>query len=95
MRAEPKYLVEYRSPDYRTVETHLDFDLHSTKTRVLAKLFVKRINLDPKIPIVLFGKDLELVSLLIDGSTPEEGDIEIDEEELRIWGLPLECTLII
>tara|TARA_Y100000817_G_scaffold276196_1_gene237510 strand:- start:174 stop:362 length:189 start_codon:yes stop_codon:yes gene_type:complete len=62
---------------------------------VLAKLFVKRINLDPKIPIVLFGKDLELVSLLIDGSTPEEGDIEIDEEELRIWGLPLECTLII
>ena len=95
MRAEPKYLNEYHPPDYRTVETHLDFDLHATKTKVLSKLRIKRINPDPEVTLVLFGQDLDLVSLLGDGSRPHEEDIEIDEEQLRIWGLPIKSTLSI
>lgn len=63
---QAKYRQDYQSPDYTITEISLDFDLDPAKTKVTAISKVKRLNPQSS-TLELFGEDLTLISLEVDG----------------------------
>ena len=68
-------LSDYRPPDWLIPEVSLRFELDAGRTRVFARLTVKR-NGGHTAPLVLDGEDLTLISVMIDGvavdATPDD-----------------------
>jgi len=84
------YLKDYRPPDYRVETINLQFDLNETKTTVKALLTVvcSHDRCEGIHPFVLYGKDLVLRSLLLDGQPLTEHDYKIEGETLSIIPVP-------
>jgi len=70
------FLADYRVPRWLVDAIDLSFDLDEERTRVASKLRVRRnpAATDDRSPLVLFGRDLRLLSLSLDGRVlaPEE-----------------------
>ena len=96
--AAPKtiHLKDYRPPDWRTEETHLEFDIREGVTEVRSKLRVRR---EPQAggeaPLVLDGQELEFVSVAVDGRALSGNEYRVDDRSLELFGLPEHCELSI
>ena len=88
----PTRLADYRPPAYLVDETHLDFDLAPSATRVKAKLTIRRSG-DHGEPLRLDGERLKLISLTLDGRTLGADDYAVDDEGLTIPAVPAAFTL--
>ncbi len=88
--AQPKtvYLADYRSPDFFIESVALDFDLAEADTQVSSVMQLRRNESASGKPLLLNGRDLELVSIRVDGHVLDAGDYELDTETLRIPTLP-------
>lgn len=89
------HLADY-SPHPFSIETiHLTFHLHSTATRVLSRLEIKR---NPKgshseKDLVLNGEELQFISAKIDGELIGEGGYQVSKEGLVLKNVPHEFVL--
>ena len=88
---ETKYLSEYKKPDFTITTVDLNFDLNEDVTHVTSRLHVKRQG-DHQEPLVLDGKDMTLISVVLDGQLPE---YELADETLTIKSVPDEFDLMI
>jgi aminopeptidase N len=89
------YLKDYRPPDYRILTANLQFDLDEERTLVKS-LLIFQAAYDPGMenrPLKLDGRDLELLSLSLDGRKLGPGEFTLDEESLTIPGVPGQFTL--
>ncbi|MEL0639529.1 aminopeptidase N [Pseudoalteromonas aliena] len=91
-KPQAQYLKDYKAPDFLIDHTELTFDLQPLSTKVSSLLTLTRVG-DKKVPLVLDGIDLRLLSLSID--TVEITDYEIVGEQLIINNLPDSCQLSI
>ena len=95
----PKYLRDYRPPDYLIDTVFLDFQLGEANTEVEARLSVRRnpdaqVNPDGgAIPLVLDGEDLTLLAICMNGQRLPEPRYTADEESLTIHEVPERFTL--
>ena len=91
-----KYLKDYQKPDYLVDHIDLEFDLDETETLVTSSLKV-RADYDDKgevKPMFLNGgKDLELVSVAIDGKKLKKDEYELSDEGMTIKNPPKEFKL--
>ena len=95
------WLRDYRVPDYLIDETQLVFELHEDHTLVSSRLRMRR---NPaagagRAPLVLDGKQLQLIELKVDGNTLQAPAYEVDDEHLTVPSVPaqfvLECRTLI
>ncbi|HZX26577.1 MAG TPA: aminopeptidase N [Telluria sp.] len=87
------YRKDYRPPVYLVDTVELGFDLDPARTVVASRLTMRR-NPDAKgRDIELYGGDLELVALRLNGATLGPRDYRIDGQVLRIPNAPDEAEL--
>ena len=84
------HLTDYRPPAYRVETVELRFELDPADTRVHCRMTVSRnpACLDPGNELVLYGKDVELVSLRVDGVERDKNTWVIDDETLTLSDMP-------
>ncbi len=85
----PTFLKDYQPPTYRTEETALAFDIGDGATKVRSKLRIRR---EPEAaadaPLVLDGKELELLAVRLDGEALSGNEYRVDDESLTIHAPP-------
>ena len=93
-----KYLKDYQPPAYLVDTIDLVFELKETDTLVSSTTTFRR-NPDHEAPerppLVLNGRDMEIVSVLLDGAPLDPGGFQVDEKTLAIPGAPEAFTLSI
>jgi aminopeptidase N len=84
------YLRDYRPPDYTIETVNLEFDLDETRTLVKSILTVicNHDRCEGIHPLVLYGRDLKLISARIDGQPLSERDYKLDDVSLTILPVP-------
>ncbi len=84
------HLKDYRPPDYRVETVNLQFDLDESGTTVksLLTMVCNHDRCEGIHPLVLFGKDIKLLNLKLDGQTLSEPDYKINGETLTIQTVP-------
>jgi aminopeptidase N len=84
------HLKDYRPPDYRVDTVNLQFNLDETRTMVKSLLTVvcSHDRSEGIRPFVLFGKDLKLLGMKLDGQVLDERHYKIDGETLTILPVP-------
>jgi len=83
------YLKDYQSPEYQTRETYLTFDIRDGVTEVRSRLRLeRRADAAEDAPLKLDGRDLELVSVAVDGAALGDNQYQVDDESLTLFGLP-------
>ena len=92
---QPIRLADYQAPAFLIDAVDLVFDLGEEKTSVKARLSVRRnpAAKEPSAPLTLAGRELELVSLALDGEALGPNRYVVDEESLTIGSVPDEFTL--
>ncbi|RJX25460.1 MAG: aminopeptidase N [Desulfurivibrio sp.] len=91
------YRQDYRAPDFLIDTVHLHFFLGERQAVVTSRLHCRRngaAGANP--PLVLDGKELELVSVLLDSRKLTDRDYELSKEALTIGQVPdsFELTII-
>jgi aminopeptidase N len=89
------YLKDYQPPYYRILTTNLQFDLDEERT-IVKSLLIIQANYDASResrPLKLDGRDLELLSVSLDGRKLGPGEFTVDEESLTIPVVPGQFTL--
>ncbi len=83
--AAPTRLDAYRAPAWRVETVELDFDLAIDTTEVTARLHLRR---DPAqtLPLRLDGENLELLSIVLDGSTLPPDAFRYTDNVLEVDG---------
>jgi aminopeptidase N len=87
------YRKDYTAPSYLVDTVELGFDLDPARTVVANRMTVRRNPASAQREIELYGEDIELVSLRLNGRTLVEGDYVIEGTLLRIPNAPEEATL--
>lgn len=92
---KPIYLKDYCTPAYLVDNIDLEFDLDGEKNRVCSS---QKIRLNPdrqgeEEPFILFGRELELEKLVLDGRILSADEYSVDDEQLCIESVPREFTL--
>ncbi len=89
---QPKriFLQDYKAPAYEVKSLALNFDLHETKTTVRATQILEKIE---DSALVLFGENLVLKSIKLDGRELAAAEYEKDAETLTLKNLPARFTL--
>jgi aminopeptidase N len=97
----PIQLKDYRPPNYLIYDVNLDVSLNATRTRVRARLKIKRNPAYPGNPgpLRLDGEMIELESVRLDGRQLGPREYKVTDKELAISGVPgdpftLETTTI-
>src|ERR1700722_12547431 len=92
---QPIRLADYQPPDFLIDSVDLVFDLGEEKTSVKARLSVRRnpAARDSKAALKLDGRELELVSLALDGEALGANRYVQDADSLTIPAVPAEFTL--
>ncbi len=83
------YLKDYQPPNFTIQSVRLAFDLSAEQTIVEAWLEIKNLDGD----LVLYGEDLQLDSLMIDGQKLTDKDYKVDAEKLVIYRQKGDFTL--
>lgn len=83
----PVYRKDYKEYDYHLESIFLDFDLHEKLTRVTARSRYQRTG-DSAAPLLLFGEELELTRIVLNGRELEEGEFSVDKTSLAISDVP-------
>ncbi len=88
----PILLKEYRPPSYLIYAVDLDVALHASRTRVRARLKIKRnpAHAGNPGPLRLDGEALELESVRLDGRQLGPREYQVSDKELVIAGVPAE-----
>ncbi len=83
-------LKDYEVPDFLIDRTELTVELGETETRVRSRLAVRRNPgaANPGAPLVLHGRNLEIVSLTVDDTVLEEGQYSYAAGELDVGQVP-------
>ncbi|WP_354625677.1 aminopeptidase N [Psychromonas sp. MME2] len=89
-KPQEKYLADYQVANFAITTIDLEFDLYDMQTVVTATSKMYRTNAEKK-PLFLYGEQLKLVSLLIDGIAYD--DYQEVEGGLQINGLANEFEL--
>ena len=85
----PTYLKDYQPPAYFTEETELAFDIRDGATRVRSRLRIRRApEAAADAPLVLDGKELELLAIRLDGEALSGNEYHADDESLTIHAPP-------
>lgn len=89
------FLKDYQPPVYLIKEVKLNLELHETKTCVTSTLCVElnSKNKQSNKSLILDGKNLELVSLKIDGKILSDGEYSCDDESLTIPKISEKCEV--
>ncbi|HEY0060946.1 MAG TPA: aminopeptidase N, partial [Telluria sp.] len=87
------YRKDYTAPGYLVDTVELGFDLDPERTIVANRMTMRRNEASPQREIELYGENLFLVALRLNGKTLGKGDYRIDGDILRIAGAPDEVTL--
>jgi aminopeptidase N len=92
---QPIRLADYQAPDFLIDSIDLVFDLGEEKTSVKTRLTLRRNPAahDQRTPLKLDGRELELVSLALDGEPLGANRYLRDDESLTIASVPSEFTL--
>jgi len=95
------YLKDYQVPDFKIDQVFLHFDLYDEETKVHTVLHLRR---NPKsaqknAPLRLYGEEITLSSIAVDGQVLVESEYQLDEKALEIAEVPdqfvLETTVVI
>ena len=84
------YLKDYQKPSFLVDAVELDIQVYADYTQVGATLKMQRQTAGD---LVLFGRDLELKSIILNGNELSEIDYQLDSEQLRIANAPDQVTL--
>jgi len=87
------YLKDYQAPDYKVEQVELDFQLFEDGALVVNKMLLVRQPTSSSEALYLNGEDLELRSILVDGTLLDAENYDCDEQGLTIQGLPGQCSL--
>jgi len=89
------YLKDYRPPDYRIHTVNLQFELDAKRTMVKSLLIITaEYDIAKGVrPLILNGKDLELVSISLDGNKLAPPEYIVGNESLTIPVVPAQFTL--
>ncbi len=83
---QPIALADYQSPEYRTVNTDLVFDIRDGVTEVTSTLDIQRQTAEGSV-LRLDGQELELISVELDGRILSSNEFQIDHEQLILRDL--------
>src|SRR5690606_32574366 len=93
-QARTVHLKDYQVPDFLIDETWLRVELFEDQTLVSARLVMRR---NPqargKGPLVLQGRELELLELAVDGRALSGSQYALDDESLTVHQVPDRFTL--
>lgn len=84
------YLKDYEKPSFSVDSVHLDIQVYTDQTKVNSSLVMKRQNTGD---LVLLGRDLELISLTLNGTRLSAADYQLDSEQLIINNAPDDVIL--
>ncbi|TFW28529.1 aminopeptidase N [Massilia horti] len=87
------YRKDYTPPSYLVDTVELGFDLDPARTIVANRLTMRRNPASAQREIELYGEELELVALRLNGKTLGKRDYRIEGNLLRIAHAPEEVTL--
>jgi aminopeptidase N len=87
------YRNDYTPPGYLVETVELSFDLDPARTIVASRLTMRRNPGSAKREVELYGENIELVALRMNGKTLGKRDYRIDGNLLRIPNTPEEVTL--
>src|SRR5512143_339131 len=89
------YLKDYRPPDYLVETVMIEFDLDETQTRVKSIMTVvcNHDRCEGIHPLVLYGRDLKLLSIGLDGRPLAAGAYKLDVASLTLLPVPDRFTL--
>ncbi len=87
------YRKDYTAPSYLVDTVELGFDLDPARTVVANRMTVRRNPASAQREIELYGEDIELVALRLNGRTLGEGEYVVEGSLLRIPNAPEEATL--
>ena len=81
---------DYRKPDYLVDHVHLEFDLSDLGcVRIACRaVYTRDDDAGPEAPLVLNARDLELLSVSIDGRALSEQEYSLDDRQLVLEDLP-------
>ena len=80
---QPKYLKDYKKPDFKICSVDLTFDIRDGKTKVRAKTAFERVNKEAK-NLVLDGQELALKSIAMNGEALSSNRYAVDGDSLTI-----------
>jgi len=83
-----KHLKDYQAPDFGISETHLEFHLEGSQTRVLSRLQMHRLTSNESAELVLDGIELDLLELRLDGRLLHVDEYQQDDETLTVMQVP-------
>ena len=89
---QPKYLKDYKKPDFKISDIHLTFDIREGATTVRARTRFERINRDAK-NLVLDGQNLVLKSVAMNGEALSSNRTTVDADTLTVSDVPDRFTL--
>ncbi|MFL9922910.1 aminopeptidase N [Herbaspirillum lusitanum] len=87
------YRKDYADPTYLVDTVEMGFDLEPSLTRVATRIFMQRNPAGSNNEIVLFGEELELVQLRLNGKVLRAADYKLAGGVLRIPGAPAKVVL--
>lgn len=90
LQAQTIYLKDYQAPEYLVDSIDLNFILDAEHTRVVSRLVVLR-NPESELQnaaLTLFGEQLNLTSIALDGITLNESQYDLTKDSLTIKELP-------
>ncbi len=91
--AQTIYRKDYAAPSYLVDTVELGFDLDPERTIVASRLVMTRNPGTAPGEIALYGENIELVALRMNGATLGKGEYDLSENMLRIPGAPDSVTL--
>jgi aminopeptidase N len=83
---QPIYLKDYQPPAFLVDKTHLEVQLDPHRTRIHARLHVRRNPLrgDEDVPLVLDGEALELIEVRVDGDAVCNNQYNLADGKLTV-----------
>ncbi len=92
---EKKYLKDYKAPSYfiDTVDLHVEIFNDFTTVKSLMKVCRNKDVADNNTPFLLDGKDLEIISLVMDESLLSGDIYQVEDEVLTLFKVPDTFTL--
>ncbi len=88
------YLKDYTSPEFSVEYMHLRFDIHSDHTAVTASMVFNRAsNVSPNTPLILFGEDMALQQVSLNGTVLSASEYELTDSQLSLNGVGDRCEI--